>query len=111
MKNRGKEKSWKMKNLSRTIVSRQRQVSQEWEDKNKRFLLQEEGRSPAESHLSGLFSIFISTEKVGVCEKTEFTDGTKFFKVIGTKADYDEGRKDITMLSNCNETADEMQSR
>lgn len=45
-----------------------------------------------------------------MCEQTKFTDDTKFFKVIGTKADYDEGKKDITMQSNCSKTADEMQS-
>lgn len=43
---------------------------------------------------------------MGVCEQTEFTGGTKFFKVIGTKADYDEEKKDITMQSNCSKTAE-----
>lgn len=47
----------------------------------------------------------------GGCEQTEFTDDTKFFKVIETKTEYDEGKEDITMQSNCSKTADKMQSR
>lgn len=46
-----------------------------------------------------------------VCEQTEFTDDTKFFKVVETRADYDEGKKDTTMQSNCSKIADEMQPR
>lgn len=65
MKKKGEGKELKNKGI--IPASKQRQVSQETEGRNERLLLREEG-GHQQSQVSGLFNIFINTEKKGVYE-------------------------------------------